>query len=157
MTNDTLSDRLTRIRNALRVKTPVVSVPRTRATETVAQILVREGFVESFEKSSRTRELRLKYRGAERTPVLTNLQRLSRPGLRVYANHQEIPSILGGLGVVILSTPEGLITDREARARRLGGELVCSLWSPSVFSLSYESSLLRQENLRQMSPHPTSR
>ncbi len=128
MTNDTISDRLTRIRNAIRVKTPTVAVPKTRATAAIASILVREGFVETVESTTDSRELRLKYRGTDRIPVLTNLKRISRPGLRVYANHKEIPQILGGLGLVILSTPQGLVTDREARARRLGGELVCSIW-----------------------------
>lgn len=128
MTNDTISDMLTRIRNAIRVKSPTVVIPQTRATEAIASILVREGFLEEVTKANRSLELRLKYRGTERQPVLTNLKRISRPGLRVYANHKEIPQILGGLGVVILSTPQGLVTDREARARRIGGELVCSLW-----------------------------
>jgi small subunit ribosomal protein S8 len=128
MTNDIISDRLTRIRNAIRVKSPTVLVPKTRATAAIASLLLREGFVETMETVGTERELRLKYRGAARTPVLTNLKRISRPGLRVYANHKEIPQILGGLGVVLLSTPLGLLTDREARARRIGGELLCSIW-----------------------------
>ena len=128
MTNDTISDMLTRIRNAIRVKSPSVGIPQTRATEAIALILVREGFVEEVVKENGVLELRLKYRGTQRLPVLTNLKRISRPGLRVYANHKEIPQILGGLGVVILSTPQGLLTDREARARQIGGELVCSIW-----------------------------
>lgn len=129
MTNDTISDRLTRIRNAIRVKSPTVILPKTRATVALGSLLVQEGFVEDAATTQDDLlELRLKYRGSDRRPVLTNLKRISRPGLRVYANHKEIPQILGGLGVVIISTPHGLITDREARARRLGGELVCSLW-----------------------------
>ncbi|MFZ9160834.1 MAG: 30S ribosomal protein S8 [Aquirufa sp.] len=128
MTNDTISDRLTRVRNAIRVQSPTVTVPKTRSTASIASILVREGFVETCESTDQGRELRLKYRGADRTPVLTNLKRISRPGLRVYANHKEIPQILGGLGVVILSTSQGWLTDREARVRCLGGELVCSVW-----------------------------
>lgn len=135
MTNDTISDMLTRIRNAIRVKSPTVVIPQTRATAAIAKILVREGFVEDVsypQASSAVKdahfELRLKYRGAERAAVLTNLKRISRPGLRVYANHKEIPQVLGGLGRIILSTPQGLVTDREARSRRIGGELVCSIW-----------------------------
>lgn len=136
MTNDTLSDMLTRIRNAVRVKSSMVEVPKTRMTSAVAAVLVREGFLESVQPTTSNDRpvltLRLKYRANSltqgRVPVLTNLQRLSRPGLRVYASHQEIPQILGGLGLVILSTPQGVITDREARVRRLGGELLCSIW-----------------------------
>lgn len=136
MTNDTLSDMLTRIRNAVRVKSSMVEVPKTRMTSAVAAVLVREGFLESAQPTTVNGRalltLRLKYRANSlpqgRLPVLTNLQRLSRPGLRVYAAHQEIPQILGGLGLVILSTPQGVITDREARVRRLGGELLCSIW-----------------------------
>lgn len=128
MTNDTISDMLTRIRNAIRVKSPTVAVPETRATQAIASILVREGFVEEVTKGDGSLELRLKYLGTDRQPVLTNLKRISRPGLRVYTNHKEIPQILGGLGLVILSTPQGLLTDREARVRRVGGELLCSIW-----------------------------
>lgn len=131
MTNDTISDMLTRIRNAIRVKSPTVVIPKTRATASIASILVREGFVEDVsypQASNETFELRLKYRGTERQAVLTNLKRISRPGLRVYANHKEIPQVLGGLGRILLSTPQGLVTDREARSRRIGGELVCSIW-----------------------------
>jgi small subunit ribosomal protein S8 len=129
MLNDTISDMLTRVRNAIIVKSQTVSVPTTNSTRAIATILLREGFIESFtELTSNQIELRLKYLGRDRKPCLTNIKRISKPGLRVYSNSKEIPQILGGIGVVILSTSKGLMSDREARAKKLGGELICSVW-----------------------------
>lgn len=134
MTNDTISDMLTRIRNACLVKKAVVLVTNTRISRQIAQILEKEGFIESFQVSPKFISLRLKYRSKQvgkirtKESCITNLKRISKPGLRIYTNHQEIPRILGGAGIVILSTPNGLLTDREARARGLGGEMLCSIW-----------------------------
>jgi small subunit ribosomal protein S8 len=129
MLNDTISDMLTRVRNAIIVKSQTVLVPTTNSTRAIATILLREGFIESFtELNSNQIEIRLKYLGRERKSSLTNIKRISKPGLRVYSNYKEIPQILGGIGVVILSTSKGLMSDREARAKKLGGELICSVW-----------------------------
>ena len=125
MVNDTISDMLTRIRNASLIKKRTVSVPLTRLSQRICQILEREGFIESFQRDA-THELSisLKYRGLENKPCITNLRRISR----IYTNHKEIPKILGGMGIVILSTSIGVITDREARFHGVGGEIVCSVW-----------------------------
>jgi small subunit ribosomal protein S8 len=129
MVNDTISDMLTRIRNASLIKKRAVSVPLTRLSQRLCQILEKEGFIESFQRNS-THELAiyLKYRGPEGTPCITNLRRISKPGLRIYTNHREIPKILGGMGIVILSTSRGVVTDREARFYGVGGEIICSIW-----------------------------
>jgi small subunit ribosomal protein S8 len=129
MLNDTISDMLTRVRNAILVQSQNVVVPNTNTTKEICKILVREGFVESYAlNDANVLELRLKYLGRQRKSCITNLKRISKPGLRIYANYQEIPQILGGLGIVILSTSKGLMTDKEARAKQIGGELICSVW-----------------------------
>jgi small subunit ribosomal protein S8 len=133
MVNDTIGDLLTRIRNAGLRRSETVSLPLTRIGQQICQILEKEGFIESFQTES-TQELRvrLKYRSGslkgEERPCITNLRRISRPGLRIYANHKEIPKILGGMGIIILSTSQGLLTDREARLHGIGGEILCSIW-----------------------------
>ena len=140
MVNDSISDMLTRLRNATLAKKSMVSIPCTRLNEQIAQILEKEGFIQAFQSSSdsstQTKELviRLKYRSKEmyrgktKESCITNLRRISKPGWRIYSNHKDIPRILGGTGVVILSTPEGILTDREARSRGVGGELLCAVW-----------------------------
>lgn len=129
MVNDTLSDMLTRIRNGCMIKSDTVSIPLTKMSEKVSYILEKEGFIKGCQKSSIEEiVLLLKYRDPNRKPCITNLKRISKPGLRIYANHKEIPRILGGMGIVILSTSQGIITDREARFRKIGGELLCSIW-----------------------------
>ena len=136
MVNDTISDMLTRIRNASMAKKATVIVPLTRMNGQIAQILEKEGFIQSFQISENSQylNLRLKYRskqvsrGKTKESCITNLKRMSKPGLRIYANHKEIPRILGGAGIVILSTPNGIMTDREARSLGIGGELLCSVW-----------------------------
>lgn len=129
MVNDTISDMLTRIRNANLIKSQTVSIPLTRISQQISQILEKEGFIESFQVySSGEITLRLKYAGHEKKPCITNLRRISKPGLRIYTNQKEIPKILGGMGIIILSTSQGIMTDREARFRGIGGELLCSIW-----------------------------
>ena len=129
MVNDTISDMLTRIRNASLIKNRTVSVPLTRLSQRICQILETEGFIDSFQRvSSRELIVCLKYRGQESKPCITNLRRISKPGLRIYTNHKEIPKILGGMGIVIISTSRGVITDREARFYGVGGEILCSVW-----------------------------
>jgi small subunit ribosomal protein S8 len=136
MVNDSISDMLTRIRNSSMAKKAIVSIPSTRINQQIAQILEKEGFIQSFQISEDTKNLilRLKYRSKEvyngkiKESCITNLKRISKPGLRIYANHKEIPRVLGGAGIVIISTPNGILTDREARTRGIGGELLCSIW-----------------------------
>jgi small subunit ribosomal protein S8 len=133
---DSIGDMLTRIRNACLAKKTSVSIPFTKMNHHIAQILEKEGFIQSYQTSldSQTLIVRLKYiskaiyRGKKKESCITNLKRLSKPGLRIYANYREIPRVLGGTGIVIVSTPEGLMTDRMARLRGIGGELVCSVW-----------------------------
>ena len=134
--NDSISDMLTRIRNASLAKKSNVTIPLTNLTQEVVKILEKEGFIQSFQQSLESNDIviRLKYhsknvyRGKTKESCITNLKRISKPGLRIYANHKEIPRILGGTGIVVVSTPSGLMTDREARSRNIGGELLCSVW-----------------------------
>lgn len=137
MTKDTLSEALTCIRNAVRIKKPRVKIPKTLITQAFSRILLQEGLIEEivdpFTSTAKPRKkisllLRLKYSGPRRISVITNLQRVSRPGLRIFTNHNEIPQIFGGLGTIVLSTSKGLITNREARNRNLGGEIIASIW-----------------------------
>ena len=138
MVNDTISDMLTRIRNACLMKKSTVVIPLTRMNQQIVQILEKEGFIQSFQVSQldsfNSLVLKLKYRskqtylGKRKEACITNLKRISKPGLRIYSNHKEIPRILGGAGIVILSTPEGIMTDRDARSLGIGGEVLCSIW-----------------------------
>lgn len=138
MVNDTISDMLTRIRNANLAYKNTVTVAKTQIHEQLCEILEQEGFIEKFSSSDTQQNellIHLKYQthssqgsGGLGKPCITNLKRISKPGLRIYSNHKEIPKILGGLGIVILSTSKGLMTDRQARSARLGGELICSVW-----------------------------
>nr|AWX53507.1 ribosomal protein S8 [Scotinosphaera sp. NIES-154] len=128
MINDSISDMLTRIRNANLIKSRYVSIPFSRINHELTKILEKEGFIKSFQLFDNDIRLLLKYIGREKKSCITNLRRISKPGLRIYANHKEIPKILGGMGIVILSTPQGLMTDREARFRKVGGEILCSIW-----------------------------
>ena len=138
MVNDTISDMLTRIRNASLAKKSNVNIPFTNLNQELAQILEKEGFIQSFQVSQldsfNSLVLKLKYRskqtylGKRKEACITNLKRISKPGLRIYSNHKEIPRILGGAGIVILSTPEGIMTDRDARSLGIGGEVLCSIW-----------------------------
>lgn len=129
MSNDTLGDVLTQIRNANRSKSSNTLIIHTKMSYQICKILKDEGFIESFDiLSSRHLILYLKYKGRQRIPILTNLRRISKPGRRIYTNYKEIPTILGGLGIIILSTSKGILTDRDARSHRVGGEILCSIW-----------------------------
>ena len=122
---------LTRIRNATAVGHDRVSMPSSKMKVGIAQILVDEGYIDRFEVSDEGHrselELVLRY-GDRRRPVIEGLKRVSRPGHRVYRGSREIPRVQGGLGVAVVSTSQGLLPDREARKRRLGGEIVCEVW-----------------------------
>lgn len=138
MVNDTISDMLTRIRNANIAYKPTVLVTKTAIHEKICEILEKEGFIEKVTSSPtqpRELEIYLKYQrtrfqgsGGKGQPCITNLKRISKPGLRIYTNYKELPKVLGGMGIIIVSTSQGLMTDREARLSKLGGELICSVW-----------------------------
>lgn len=129
MINDTISDMLTRIRNAQLVKSKTVIIPYTTTTYQICNILERNGLIQSFDRKNDTYlHLLLKYIGPQERPAITNLKRISKPGLRVYTNSKEIPQVLTGVGVVILSTSKGVVTGREARLLGVGGEVLCSIW-----------------------------
>ncbi len=130
-TSDPLSDLLTRISNGLTAGHEKVDVPASRVKEAVLKVLEAEGFIGPYrrvEEGGRpVLRVGLKY-DHEGEPVVTGLERVSRPGRRVYARADEIPKVLGGLGVSILSTSKGIVTDRAARQSRLGGEVLCNVW-----------------------------
>ena len=132
MVNDTISDMLTRLRNANLAKHQIVEVPSTKMTRNIASILLEEGFIQSFEEVGERFNtqllLSLKYKGKNRQPVITALRRVSKPGLRVYANRKELPRVLGGLGIAVMSTSQGVMTDSKARHQGLGGEVLCYIW-----------------------------
>jgi len=131
VTTDPIADMLTRIRNAVAVGHERVTMPASKQKVNIAQILVDEGFIDRYEVSENGHrsELELVLRYAERRrPVIMGLKRVSRPGHRVYAGARELPRVQGGLGVAVVSTSQGLMPDREARKRRLGGEIVCEVW-----------------------------
>ena len=132
MTTDTIADMLTRIRNANLAKHQIVQIPSTKVTKNIAQVLFSEGLIDSFEelqnglKSSLL--LSLKYSGKARKPSIVKIQRISKPGLRVYTSAKKMPRILGGFGTAIVSTSRGLMTDQQARKEGVGGELLCYIW-----------------------------
>ena len=132
MTTDTIADMLTRIRTANLARHQIVQIPSTKITRNIAQVLLAEGLIESFEelKNGFTSSLlvALKYVGTERKPVIEKIQRISTPGLRVYSGAKKMPRILGGFGTAIISTSSGLMTDRQARQQGIGGELLCYIW-----------------------------
>ena len=132
MVNDTISDMLTRLRNANLARHQIVQVPATKMTRNIASILFKEGFIQNFEETGGDFDkqllLSLKYRGKHRQPIITALKRVSKPGLRVYANRKELPRVLGGLGIAVISTSQGVMTDNKARHHGLGGEVLCYIW-----------------------------
>ena len=132
MVNDTIADMLTRVRNANLARHKIVQIPSTKMTKSISAVLLEEGFIQDFEEVgdgiNRQLLLSLKYKGKEGEPVITALKKISRPGLRVYANRKELPRVLGGLGVAIVSTSKGVLTDNKARHQGLGGEVLCYIW-----------------------------
>jgi small subunit ribosomal protein S8 len=127
--SDPISDMLTRIRNGGRALMPVIKLPHSRIKEGVAKILQSEGYVSDVVVEGEIRKtikIHLKYQGKK--SVIEGLKRVSKPGLRKYVGATEIPRVLGGLGVAIISTSEGLLTDAQARKKNLGGELLCHIW-----------------------------
>ncbi len=134
--NDPIADLLTRVRNAIINGQSVIAMPSSNIKAEIARVLKEEGFIESYEvvdgeqSFERVLRIRLKYVGErrQRQPVITGIERVSRPGRRVYTRKQEIPWILSGLGIAILSTPKGVMTGQRARQLNVGGEIICKVW-----------------------------
>lgn len=130
--SDPIADMLTRIRNANTAKHDTVDIPSSKMKIAIANILVDEGYIEKYdivsEGSFNTIRVTMKYNGIKKDKTITGLKRISKPGLRIYAGKDEIPSVLGGLGVAILSTNQGIVTDREARKLQVGGEVLAFVW-----------------------------
>jgi len=132
MNSDPIADMLTRIRNANTAKHDTVDVPASKMKISIAEILLKEGYIKSFELvdagAFKNIHITLKYGKDKNEKIITGLKRISKPGLRVYANTEELPKVLGGLGVAIISTNKGVITDKEARKENVGGEVLCFVW-----------------------------
>ena len=128
---DPVADFLTRVRNAIRSRQQKVDVPASKLKLEIARILKEEGYIANFkateEEGKRLLRVYLKY-GNNNDPAISNVQRVSRPGCRVYVGRNEIPRVLGGLGINILTTPRGVMTGRDARKRGVGGEILCEIW-----------------------------
>ncbi len=128
---DPIADMLTRIRNANMVKHELVEFPASNMKKAVLDLLKSEGFIHNYEHiedgKQGTLRVRMKY-GPDREKVITGLKRISKPGLRVYAKRDEIPRVLGGLGIAVLSTSKGIMTDKKARQEGVGGEVICYVW-----------------------------
>ena len=133
MMTDPIADMLTRIRNGNIAMHDEVRMPSSKLKESLAAILAKEGYIEGFDvddnpgKPGQVLVVRMKY-SAERARTISGIKRVSKPGLRVYSKSTEVPRVLGGLGVAVLSTSQGLLSDREARKRHVGGEVLCFVW-----------------------------
>ena len=132
-TNDPIADMLTRIRNANTAKHDTVDVPASRMKVAIADILAKEGYIRKYdmvenEKGFKTIHITLKYGADKNEKVISGMKRISKPGLRVYANVEELPRVLGGLGIAIISTNKGILTDKEARRENVGGEVLAFVW-----------------------------
>lgn len=134
MYSDTIADMLTRLRNALMAGQKTTVIPHSKLKVEIARILVEEGYIEDYEIGDETPHrlihVRLKYHGDRRTrrPVITSIQRDSKPGRRVYSGSKDLPWVLSGMGIAIVSTSQGVMTAQQARARGIGGEVLCRVW-----------------------------
>lgn len=134
MVNDPIADMLTRIRNALMVGKATVEIPKSKIKIEIARILQEEGFIESYtigdEKPMAMIQITLKYFGSrrERKPVITRIERVSKPGRRVYRQRKDLPRVLSGAGIAIVTTPKGVMTAQQARREKVGGEVLCYVW-----------------------------
>jgi len=130
--NDTISDMLTRIRNANMVKHQIVQIPCTKMSLAIAEILKEEGYIENSESYTENGRkyllLSLKYSGKLRKPVICKIERISKPGLRVYSNSKNLPKVLDNLGIAIISTSKGVMTNLKAKELGIGGEVLCYVW-----------------------------
>jgi len=131
VTTDPIADMLTRLRNANGAHQATVSVPCSKLKVEIAKVLKKEGFIKAFKiiKDQKQGALRLYLRyGDGDEPILTGMQRVSRPGCRSYAGYRDLPRVMNGLGIAVVSTPRGVMTDREARKQLVGGEILCYVW-----------------------------
>ena len=132
MVNDTISDMLTRIRNANMVKHQIVQILSTKMSLAITKILKEEGFIEDFESYSENNKkyllISLKYNGKSRQSVISKIERVSKPGLRVYKNAEQLPRVLDNLGIAIISTSKGVMTNLKAKELGIGGEVLCYIW-----------------------------
>ena len=130
--SDPIADMLTRIRNANTAKHDTVDVPASKMKLAIAQILLDEGYIKNFEVIEdgkfQTIHITLKYGADKNEKIISGIKRISKPGLRVYAGKDELPRVLGGLGIAIISTNKGIVTDKEARAMNVGGEVIAFVW-----------------------------
>ena len=130
--SDPIADMLTRIRNANTAKHDTVDVPASKMKLAIAQILLDEGYIKNFEViengNFKTIHITLKYGADKNEKIITGIKRISKPGLRVYANKEELPRVLGGLGIAIISTNQGIVTDKKARELQVGGEVLAYVW-----------------------------
>lgn len=131
MMTDPIADMLTRIRNALSARKKVISLPASRMKLEIVRILKEEGYIEDYryidEKPQAKIEIVLKY-DEQKRPVISGLRRVSKPGRRIYLGYQKLPRVMDGLGIAIVSTSQGIMTDHEARKRKVGGEVICEIW-----------------------------
>jgi small subunit ribosomal protein S8 len=129
---DPLADMYTRIRNASRVKKETVDVPASKIKESIAKILKEEGFIDNYkvleEDGHKLMRIKLKYAGKKKESVISNIKQISKPGLRVYVDSTNIPKVLGGFGVAIVTTSKGLMVDEQCRKLHIGGEVLCNVW-----------------------------
>ena len=132
MVTDTISDMLTRIRNAHMVKHQIVQIPATKMSVAITRILKEEGFIENFENYIEDKKnyllISLKYTGKSREPVISKITRVSKPGLRIYSNSKTLPRVLDNLGIAILSNSKGVMTNLKAKELGIGGEVLCYIW-----------------------------
>ena len=132
MVTDTISDMLTRIRNANMVKHQIVQIPVSKMSLAISSILKQEGYIEEFEQYEEGKEkyllIFLKYKGKSRQPVINTIKRISKPGLRVYSGSKDLPQVLGNLGIAIVSTSKGVMTNLKAKELGIGGEILCYIW-----------------------------
>ena len=129
---DPIADMLTRVRNANKARFKTVNVNMSQMNINIAKVLKKSGYISNYdkvknEKGQQLLEIVLKYPDAKRT-VITNIKRVSKPGRRVYAHHDEIPVVLTGLGISLISTSQGMLTDKQARTQKIGGEVICQVW-----------------------------
>jgi len=123
---DTISNMLISIKNAVAVKKERITVPYSKVALEIAKILKQEGFITDCKRKDKKIEIQLKYKGE--SPYITDIKRISRPGCRIYSKNKQIPVVLHGFGIVIVSTPQGIMTGQEAKKKGLGGELICKVW-----------------------------
>ncbi len=130
MMTDQIADMLTRIKNAIMAKHKEVKIPHSKMKEKIAELLKKEGFIENYEVIGEIprKEILIKFKIYKDKNAITDLKRISKPGRRIYVSKDEIPWVMNGLGIAIISTSKGILTDREARKKKIGGEVICYVW-----------------------------